>query len=160
MSSAWAEKTSVTKPSVDITKAVGFEMPAQSFTYTERDLIVYALGVGIGNELATSPACLRYAYENHEDFAALPTFGVVPPFFAIAEVVNVPGLSFNPMHLLHGETELVLHKPLPTAGTLVNKAKVRAIYDKKSGTSSILLWCFYSHSSFHLAMSSPSHILD
>jgi len=135
MSAAWGSKAEV-KPSVDLSKAVGFEMAPHKFSYTERDLILYALGVGIGNEDVVSNNCLKFAYENHENFSALPTFGVVPPFFAIAEVINVPGLSFNPMHLLHGETELVLHKPIPTSGTLVNKAKVRAIYDKKSGTSS------------------------
>ncbi len=138
MSAAWGAKAAQSKSSVDITKAVGYEMPAQTFTYTEKDLITYALGVGAGAPDQTADAALKFTFENHESFAALPTYGVIPPFFAISEVVNVPGLEFNPMHLLHGETELVLHKPLPPAATLTNKARVAAVYDKKKGASVVL----------------------
>lgn len=40
--------------------------------YTERDLALYALGLGCGvNDL-------KYVYECHQAFAALPTFAVIP----------------------------------------------------------------------------------
>jgi len=56
---------------------------------------------------------------------------VIFPFKVLAEIMNVPGLSFNPMMLLHGEQELVLKKaPLPRSGTLTNHAKISAVYDK------------------------------
>ena len=53
------------------------------FSYTERDVILYNLGIG-----ATEQE-LQWTYENHEEFAALPTFGVIPQFQASA------GLSFD-----------------------------------------------------------------
>ena len=53
------------------------------FSFTERDVILYNLGIG-----ATEQE-LQWTYENHEDFAALPTFGVIPQFQASA------GLSFD-----------------------------------------------------------------
>ena len=53
------------------------------FAYTDRDVILYNLGIG-----ATEQE-LQWTYENHEDFAALPTFGVIPQFHASA------GLSFD-----------------------------------------------------------------
>ena len=40
--------------------------------YTERDLALYALGLGCG------VGDLKFVYECHEAFAALPTFGVIP----------------------------------------------------------------------------------
>jgi multifunctional beta-oxidation protein len=40
--------------------------------YSERDLALYALGLGCGVQ------DLRYVYECHNDFAALPTFAVIP----------------------------------------------------------------------------------
>jgi hypothetical protein len=40
--------------------------------YTERDLALYALGLGCG------VSDLQYVYECHEAFAALPTFAVIP----------------------------------------------------------------------------------
>jgi hypothetical protein len=40
--------------------------------YNERDLSLYALGLGC------TTGSLKYIYECHEDFAALPTFAVIP----------------------------------------------------------------------------------
>jgi len=50
------------------------DFPAVSTTYTERDLILYALGVGCTRH------DLQFVYENHENFSALPSFGVIPAF--------------------------------------------------------------------------------
>ena len=58
----------------------------QDYSYSERDVILYNLSVG-----ATEQE-LRWTYENHEEFAALPTFGVVPQFMTSAE----PPLDFLP----------------------------------------------------------------
>ncbi|KAI6042983.1 hypothetical protein EDC04DRAFT_3088326, partial [Pisolithus marmoratus] len=48
----------------------------EEFAYTERDVILYNLGVG------ATERDLQWTYEGHSDFAALPTFGVVPQFAA------------------------------------------------------------------------------
>jgi multifunctional beta-oxidation protein len=42
--------------------------------FLQRDIILYNLGVG-----ATEKE-LQWTFEGHEDFAALPTFGVIPQF--------------------------------------------------------------------------------
>jgi hypothetical protein len=61
------------------------------FSYTERDVILYNLGIG-----ATAKD-LQWTYEGHEDFAALPTFGVLPQFVASsgASLNWLP--NFNPV---------------------------------------------------------------
>lgn len=41
-------------------------------SYNRRDLIVYAIGIGSKD--------LRYVYEDHEDFAAFPTYPIVLSF--------------------------------------------------------------------------------
>ena len=46
------------------------------YIYTERDVILYNLGIG-----ATAKE-LQWTFENHEEFEALPTFGVIPQFQA------------------------------------------------------------------------------
>lgn len=46
-----------------------------TFNYTARDLILYALGIGVSTDNEDN---LRYLYENHPDFAAYPTFAVLP----------------------------------------------------------------------------------
>jgi len=45
------------------------------FNYTQRDTILYALGIGISTDDQDN---LRYLYENHPDFATFPLFGVLP----------------------------------------------------------------------------------
>ena len=45
------------------------------YSYTFRELIMYALGIGIST---TDVDNLRFLYENHPDFAPFPTFAVIP----------------------------------------------------------------------------------
>lgn len=47
----------------------------QQFTYTANQVILYALAVGCS---LRQPNALRFLYENHDKFAVLPTFAVIP----------------------------------------------------------------------------------
>jgi hypothetical protein len=52
----------------------------------------------------TSMTKRKHVYENHANFKALPTMGVVFALPILAQVMGgIPGLTFNPMMLLHGE---------------------------------------------------------
>jgi len=117
---------------VDVAQALNFKFQSASSSYTERDTILYALGVGEGKN-ATDPKSLRFTYENHSDFSPLPTMAVcfLGPF--LEQVISVPGLTFNPMMLLHGGQYLELRAPLPPAATLVSEGRLTSIYDKGSG---------------------------
>src|SRR4051812_22178286 len=108
--------------SVDL-NAVGKQLPASQFTYTERDVMLYALGVGAGIDE------LPFTYDR--GLQVLPTFGVIPAFPALAAMGTA--MSVNPMMVLHGEQRLELHAPLPSAGTLTTTPTIRAIYDKGKG---------------------------
>jgi hypothetical protein len=46
------------------------------YDYTERDVILYNLGIG------ATEKDLQWTYEGDDQFAALPTFGVIPQFHA------------------------------------------------------------------------------
>ncbi|EJF64655.1 multifunctional beta-oxidation protein [Dichomitus squalens LYAD-421 SS1] len=94
------------------------------YSYTERDVILYNLGIG-----ATEQE-LQWTYENHEDFAALPTFGVIPQFQASAGLSFDFLPNFNPAKLLHGEQYLSIKAPIPTSGELVNEARLVEVLDK------------------------------
>lgn len=102
---------------------VGKRLPPITHTYTERDVMLYALGVGAGTD------DLQFTYER--DLRVLPTFGVIaafPAMFSLGPVMQV-----NPMMVLHGEQRIELHAPIPTRGTLTTTPTVRAIYDKVKG---------------------------
>jgi len=119
--------------SIDVHKVLGQELAAMPFEWKERDIILYALGLGVGvGEVPTSEGVLRYTYENQ--LKAIPTYGVVPAFPALTGVLSVPGFEINPMMILHGEqyTE-VLCKEVPTHADTVTSAKVTGIFDKGKG---------------------------
>jgi 3-hydroxyacyl-CoA dehydrogenase/3a,7a,12a-trihydroxy-5b-cholest-24-enoyl-CoA hydratase len=64
----------------------------QTFSYTSNQLILYALAVGCS---LRQPNSLRFLYENHENFAALPTFAVIPAQALSMIVVGSGKLGIN-----------------------------------------------------------------
>jgi len=99
---------------VDV-KAIGRKLGAVTHTYTERDVMLYALGVGCGT------GDLQFTYER--DLKVLPTFAVIPSFKAMNSVVALVGA--DPVMVVHGEQSITLHRPLPAAATLSTVAEIK-----------------------------------
>jgi (3R)-3-hydroxyacyl-CoA dehydrogenase / 3a,7a,12a-trihydroxy-5b-cholest-24-enoyl-CoA hydratase / enoyl-CoA hydratase 2 len=123
---------------IDVDTALGYEFPPQKSSYDEKDLSLYALGVGAGqNANASDSGELKYVYENAGDFAALPTFGVVPALGMVFEMFKrgetAPGMNYGFDRILHGEQYTELKRPLPPSAKLTHKAKVKDIFDKGKG---------------------------
>ncbi|PWZ02886.1 putative multifunctional beta-oxidation protein [Testicularia cyperi] len=97
---------------------------SSEFSYTDRDVILYNLGVG------ATEKDLDLTFEQDDDFQAVPTFGVIPQFMASGGIPLDWLPNFSPMMLLHGEQYLAIKKPIPTSTTLVNKPKLMEVLDK------------------------------
>ncbi|KAL5891353.1 bifunctional hydroxyacyl-CoA dehydrogenase/enoyl-CoA hydratase fox2 [Pyricularia oryzae] len=115
-----------------IQRAKDAKTEGTEFVYSEKDSILYNLGIG------AKRTDLDYVYEGAEDFQVLPTFGVIPQFnadmpFSMDEVVP----NFNPMMLLHGEQYLEIKKyPIPTSAKLKSYGKLLEVVDK--GNAAVL----------------------
>ena len=121
---------------IDVDTALGYEFPPQTSSYDEKDLALYALGVGAGaNPLDTTE--LQFVYENDGNFRALPTFGVVPALRMVFEMAKkgetAPGLNYGFDRILHGEQYTEVRRPLPPHAKLTHKAKIKEIFDKGKG---------------------------
>jgi len=120
---------------IDPGKALGHELPEQESGWGQDDVILYHLGVGAGVP-PTDPGELEYCYE--KNLKVLPSFGVIPVFAALGGIAKVPGLEFNPALLLHGEQDIELHRPIPTAAKLKSQGKVAGLYDKGKAALAVL----------------------
>jgi acyl dehydratase len=112
--------------------AVGATMQPQLFEWTERDTMLYALGVGAGTD------DLSFTTENSHGIAqqVLPTYAVIAcvGFSAMSKIGE-----FNFGLLLHGSQEIRLFSPLPAAGSLSVVAEVADIQDKGEGKNAVVM---------------------
>jgi acyl dehydratase len=99
--------------------------PDTQATYTFKDTILYALGVGFASEPLDAKH-LRFLYE--DGLVAAPTYANVlghPGFW-----IRDPQYSVDWKKVLHAEQRLILHKPLPSEGSIIGKHIVMGIRDK------------------------------
>jgi len=120
---------------INLQQALAAKLPSCDFTYDEDRVILYHLGVGAGIP-PTYPSELSYTYEGR--LKVLPTFSVIPVYGMLISIFDVPGLEFNPALILHGEQEIEVFAPIPTAATVHNDARIAAIYDKAKAAVLVL----------------------
>jgi len=106
-----------------------------TYVVTSKDTILYALGVGAQ---VKDPSDLKFLYENHEEFSALPSYACIPSQIAImtsdlSSQDLIPGRLFDLSQVLHGEQYVELLKPMPTSGTLTSRVTVADVLDKGKG---------------------------
>lgn len=102
--------------------------------YTEKDTILYALGIGFGQE-ATNPDHLKYVYE--QDLQAFPTMAVVlgyPGFW-----MKDPKAGINWVKLVHGEQRLTIHRPIPAQGRVIGRSRVSHVIDKGADKGALVI---------------------
>ncbi len=119
---------------IDVDLALGHEFPRLTTTYDERDLSLYALGVGAAAD-PLDDQDLRYVYEMHgKGFTALPTYAVIPALTGVMKAFRdghvAPGLNYGLDRLLHGEQYTELRRPLPSKAKLSHRTWIKDIFDK------------------------------
>lgn len=107
--------------------AVGSTSEPTERSWTSKDCLLYAIGVGAGlDELA-------FTTENTTDTPqrVLPTTAVVLGTGGFGAMAKIG--TFNPAMLVHGEQSVELFGEIPIAGTVSTVGEIIGIYDKGKG---------------------------
>ncbi|KAH3667085.1 hypothetical protein WICMUC_005432 [Wickerhamomyces mucosus] len=110
------------------------------FNYTERDIVLYNLGLGAKSDE------LNYVYEGSANFEVIPSYGVIP-FMNESGGLDLNKLltNFNPALLLHGEQYLKIKKfPIPTSASLVTEGFPVSVQNKSGGKAVAVVGGFKS----------------
>ncbi len=112
-------------------EAVGTVSEPSENSWTSKDCLLYALGVGAGSLDASEE--LAFTTENSKgiDQQVLPTFAVIAGAGGGGALRAIG--TFNFAMLVHGEQAVTLHQPLPVEGTARTTSTIAGIYDKGSG---------------------------
>lgn len=109
--------------------AVGAVSQPARYSWTSKDALLYALGVGAGQTDATGFE-LEFTTENTQgvDQRVLPTMPVV---IAMGGGPGLPSWGeFDFRMLLHAEQGVTIHGPIPPDGEVESVARIIGIYDK------------------------------
>jgi acyl dehydratase len=114
-------------------KLLALKIPEVVQAYTEKDAILYALGVGLGRDPMDQDE-LPFVYE--KSFKVLPTFAAVLgwPGFWVRDLDT--GVDW--VKVVAGEQRLVLHRPLAPRGTAIGRTRVTEIIDKGAGKGALI----------------------
>lgn len=113
--------------------AIGATTAPQPFEWTERDTLLYALGIGAGTK------DLSFTTENSHDVTqqVFPTYAVIAcAAWGAAGSVG----DFNWAMLLHGSQQIRLFEPFSPSGKLAVHSEVVDIQDKGEGKNAILVF--------------------
>ncbi|MFZ3392276.1 MaoC/PaaZ C-terminal domain-containing protein [Rhodococcus sp. 7Tela_A2] len=117
---------------IDVNAALTADPTVREAGWTERDVILYHLGLGAGVD-SLDPAELGWVYE--KNLKVLPTFAMVAGQGVSAGAVtaaglNLPGIDIDLRKILHGGQSLTVHAPIPVSGAATISSRVADVWDK------------------------------
>ena len=114
-------------------KLLALKIPEAEHTYTDKDTMLYALGVGLGHDPMNRDE-LAFVYE--KNFKPLPTLAAVLgyPGFWIRELDT--GIDW--VRLVNGEQGVTLHRPLAPRGTVIGRTRILEVVDKGTGKGALV----------------------
>ena len=103
----------------------------QSFSWTDRETMLYALGVGMGADPMDENE-LPFVYERN--LKAMPTLASVVAWGAGPGTMNI-----NFLMVVDGERRITFHKPMPAAANITADSRVVGVYDKGKDKGAVIV---------------------
>ena len=123
---------------IDYRKLIAWRFPVVEQSYDTDDTMLYALSLGFGED-PTDANQLKFVTESLEGTpVVVPTMAVVLGF--PGSWMADPGTGMDFSKSVHGEEELVLHRPLPPVATVEAHHRVVSIVDKGPGRGALVAY--------------------
>src|SRR5882757_1553112 len=118
---------------INYEKLLALKIPDAEHSYTDKDTMLYALGVGVGHD-PTDRAQLDFVYE--KNLKALPTFACLLgyPGFWVRDLNT--GIDW--VKSVNGEQGFTLNAPVKPRGTVVGKTRIVDVIDKGAGKGAVI----------------------
>src|ERR1700674_2006752 len=110
---------------IDPEKLLALKIPDIEHSYSEKDAMLYALGIGLGRD-ARNARELSFVYE--KELKILPTFALVLGYSAFWLRDLVPGIDW--VKVVHGEQGLGLPRPPAPRGHVIGRTRILDVIDK------------------------------
>lgn len=117
---------------LDYAKAMTLRSEGQEFRYTDRETMLYALGIGMGADPLNTDE-LPFVFEN--GLKVMPTMATVVAWGAGRTMET--GINF--LMVVHGEQRLVVHRPMPSEAVITADWRLTECIDKGPGKGAILV---------------------
>ena len=118
---------------INYDKLLALKIPDVEHRYTDKDTMLYALGVGLGHDPLDRKQ-LDFVYE--KNLKPLPTFAAVLgyPGFWVRDLDT--GIDW--VKIVNGEQGVILHQPLKPAGAVLGKSRIIEVIDKGAGKGALV----------------------
>ncbi len=114
-------------------KLLALDVPPVEHSYGPKDVMLYALGLGFGQDPMNEDE-LAFVYE--KNLKALPTYAVVQAYSPYW--LRHPDIGINWHKVVHGEQGVTLHKPVMTEGQVIGKTRILDVIDKGEGRGALV----------------------
>jgi acyl dehydratase len=118
---------------INYDKLMALQIPDAEHSYTDKDAMLYALGVGLGHDPLDAKQ-LDFVYE--KNLKALPTFACLLgyPGFWVRDLDT--GIDW--VKIVNGEQGFTLNAPVKPRGTVIGRTGIVAVIDKGEGKGAVV----------------------
>ena len=117
---------------IDYEKVMSLETKNQEFSYSDRETMLYGLGIGFGKDPLNDEE-LKFVYER--DLKTVPSMATVVSWGA----GNMRESGINYLLVLHGEQRLKMHEPLPHSADILVDSSVKGVFDKGKEKGALII---------------------
>jgi acyl dehydratase len=115
-------------------KLMALDLPPKEQTYSAKDCILYALGIGFGQDPMNEDE-LPFVYE--KNLKVLPTMGTVLGHAGFWARRADTGIDW--VKVVNGEQGITLHRPLAGQGIVIGRQRIVEVIDKGIGKGALVL---------------------